>query len=180
MAVASQPPNLPQRPQSRRSSLHLVSQHPTPVTPISPDVQRNRQTSSKPPQNDLKAIAKTKPTPQRQPTLVRLESAAAILAILLGAAVLSVYGLTVYQSQKWSREYSRLQQLQRYERQLAIAAEMLKNEMAQQAENPAVGLIPRNPDNTIFLVPAPERDLSAITPVPVVPTEPEARTPLGY
>lgn len=175
MAVASQPPNLPQRSQSRRSSLHLVSQHPTPVTPISSQVQRNRQTSSKPP------IAKSHPTPQRQPkSLVRLESAAAILAILLGAAVLSVYGLTVYQSQKWSREYSRLQQLQRYERQLAIAAEMLKNEMAQQAENPAVGLIPRNPDNTIFLVPAPERDLSAITPVPVVPTEPEAPTPLGY
>ncbi|MCD8486132.1 MAG: hypothetical protein LRZ84_05145 [Desertifilum sp.] len=173
MAVAFPPPNSPRRRPTRRTPLQVVPQQPGSVTPLSARRQpRQPQLGVQPP------VSAKRVRPNRM--LVTVERGAALVTLVLGSAVLSLYGLTVYSQQKWSREYHQLQQLQRYERQLAIAAEMLKNEMAQQAERPNGGLIPQNPENTIFLVPAPERNLPASPSAPPPPMEPETPTPLGY
>ncbi|MBC6481859.1 MAG: hypothetical protein GDA56_32940 [Hormoscilla sp. GM7CHS1pb] len=83
--------------------------------------------------------------------LIGLERCVSVVTIALGAATVTVYGLTVSSGQQWSRDYNSLQSLQRYERQLRVANEVLKNQMAEQAENPDTGLVPQNPTNTIFI-----------------------------
>ncbi|WP_107669239.1 hypothetical protein [Cyanothece sp. BG0011] len=72
----------------------------------------------------------------------------------LVAITLGVYGWTVYAPTLWSQEFSKLKTLQRNERQLAATNESLKHKMAEQAEEPASGLTPPNPYQSIFLSPA--------------------------
>ncbi|MDJ0658037.1 MAG: hypothetical protein QNJ42_00945 [Crocosphaera sp.] len=72
----------------------------------------------------------------------------------LVAITLGVYGWTVYAPTLWSQEFSKLKTLQRNERQLAATNESLKHKMAEQAEQPAAGLTPPNPYQSIFLSPA--------------------------
>lgn len=128
---------------------------------------------------DPPPIASRQQTPNWLRLLIGLERCVSVITLALGAATLTVYGLTVSCGQQWSRDYNRLQSLQRYERQLRVANEMLKNQMAEQAEDPDTGLVPQNPANTIFLPPASERLSSAISPVPAT-TADKLTTPLGY
>jgi len=111
--------------------------------------------------------------------LIGLERCVSVVTIALGAATLTVYGLTVSSGQQWSRDYNILQSLQRDERQLRVATEVLTNQMAEQAENPDTGLVPQNPTNTIFIPPASERLSSAISPIPAT-TAGQLTMPLGY
>ena len=74
-----------------------------------------------------------------------------IATFVLVSATLVVYGLTVYSQHLWSSSYKKLQDLQRDERQLTKHDQTLKNQMAQEAENPLSGLISPTPANTIFL-----------------------------
>ena len=68
--------------------------------------------------------------------------------------MLSVYGWTVYSQQKWSQAYSKLENLQLYERQLMRTNEVIKDNLAQQAGHPDMGLVPPNPATAIVLQPA--------------------------
>lgn len=101
------------------------------------------------------------------------------IALLMLAAALTVYGWTVHTQQLWGREYHRLRNLQQQERQLTVANEALKNNLAQQAEDPSSALRPPSPSDTIFLAPAPLRAASAVpqtsTVEPVILPQ-----PLGY
>ncbi|WP_199290447.1 hypothetical protein [Leptolyngbya sp. FACHB-36] len=110
--------------------------------------------------------------------LVRVQRSSLIAAVVLVIAALVLYGSTVYTQQLWSREYNKLKTMQRNERQLTTTSEALKHQLAQQAERPNSGLIPRTPANTLFLQPAPPR------PAPPVQSAPQpqstASTPLGY
>lgn len=124
-------------------------------------------------------IASQQQAPNWLRVLIGLERCVSVMTIALGAATLTVYGLTVSSGQQWSRDYNRLQSLQRYERQLRVANEMLKNQMAEQAENPDTGLVPQNPANTIFLPPTLEGNSSAISPVPSTKAG-KFTMPLGY
>ena len=74
-----------------------------------------------------------------------------IATYILVAGMLVVYSSTVYLQQKWSQEYRKLEDLQRYERQLTTANEVLKNQLAKEAEQPATQLIPPNPGKAIIL-----------------------------
>ncbi|PLZ06071.1 hypothetical protein [Fischerella thermalis] len=79
-----------------------------------------------------------------------------IMAFVLVATTLVIYGWTVYSQQLWSQSYRKLQTLQRDERQLTTTIEVLKNKMAQEAQKPAAGLVSPSPASAIFLPPAPE------------------------
>ena len=104
-------------------------------------------------------------------------SSAFTLALVIGLLV--VYGWTVYTQQRWGRAYSRMEALQKQERQLMAANEVIKNQMAKQAETPDSGLVLPEPGNTIFLTPAPERP--PVTPeVNLPPPQPIPARPLGY
>jgi hypothetical protein len=124
-------------------------------------------------------LPQPKPMPPWLSILVKVQQGSSILTVLLVASVLIVYGWTVYVQQSWGQAYRRLESLQKQERQLTATNEVLKNQMAQQAEDPKAGLVLPDPSNTIFLSPAPQRP--AVQPktdspgLDSIPTK-----PLGY
>ena len=90
-----------------------------------------------------------------------------VLAFLLVASTLAVYGWTVYSQELWSKSYRRLQNLQRHERLLTTTNATLINKMAKDAEESTANLISPTPQGMIFLPPAshsPKPALSNTTP----------------
>ncbi len=112
-------------------------------------------------------------------TLVRAQRSSSVITFLLFALTLTVYAWTVYNQQRWAQDYHKLENLQRQERQMTAANEVLKNQLAQQAENPSTGLVAPSPENTIFMSPAPQRPLTTASPQHAVP-QPSPKAPLGY
>jgi hypothetical protein len=111
--------------------------------------------------------------------LVKVQRFSSVPTLLLIIGLLIVYGWTVYTQQRWGKAYSHLEALQKQERQLTATNEVLKNQMAKQAEAPDVGLVLPDPGNTIYLTPAPQRP--AVEPeVNLPPPQPIPARPLGY
>ena len=117
--------------------------------------------------------------------LCALQRRFSVVTFLLVTAMLTVYGWTVYSQHMWNQAYSKLVILQRNERQLTTTNEVLKNQMALQAEQSATGLVPPNPAQVIFLKPEPQRsnhptDLVPHATKPAAQTEKQTLMPLGY
>jgi hypothetical protein len=95
-------------------------------------------------------------------------------------ATLATYSWTVYAPKLWSREYNKLEALQRHERHLITTNEGIKKKYADLAENPHSPLKPANPYDNIFL------DVDPVSlPSPASETSPpnllDAKdTPLAY
>lgn len=100
-----------------------------------------------------------------------------VVTCLLVAAMLTIYGWTVYSQRMWNQAYRKLGTLQRHERQLTTTNEVLKNQMALQAEQPPMGLVQSNPAEMIFLQPLPQ---PPNRPDPVSASKLAAPLPLGY
>lgn len=128
---------------------------------------------------NLKRLPSSQSAPLWFNLLVGLQRGSSVVTFLLIAAVLVVYGWTVYSQQLWSQEYRKLENLQRQERQLTAKNEILKNQLAQQAERPEAGLVPHTPKDTIFLEPAPQRPETALSPT-VTELNLSSNVPLGY
>lgn len=111
-------------------------------------------------------------------SLLFVQRSSDAVTFLLIAATLALYSWTVYTQQQWTKEYDKLQTLQRNERQLTTTNEGIKNQLAQQAEKPEAGMVTPNPRNTIYLQPAPQRQVP--TPSKTAEPEPKAKVPLGY
>lgn len=127
----------------------------------------------------VKVLPTAKPLPFWVTSLIFVQRGTAVLSLLLVLSGLAVYGWTVYTQQRWGHAYGRLERLQKRERQLLAANEVLKNQIAKQAEAPGAGLVLPNPDDTIFLSPAPLRP--TVKPeVDSPPPEPIPARPLGY
>ncbi|MHC5933455.1 hypothetical protein [Nostoc sp.] len=104
-----------------------------------------------------------------------------VLAFLLVASTLAVYGWTVYCQQLWSQSYRRLQSLQRHERLLMTTNATLTNKMAQEAEQPTAGLVSPTPQGMIFLPPASHSPKPASSnTTPNSQTQQQIILPLGY
>ncbi|AFZ31406.1 hypothetical protein Glo7428_2911 [Gloeocapsa sp. PCC 7428] len=86
-----------------------------------------------------------------------LQRSSTVVLFFLIATVLALYTGTIYSQRKWYQSYEKRENLQRQERQITTAIEVLKNKMAQQAEQPETGLLPADPTQAIFLKPAPQR-----------------------
>jgi hypothetical protein len=110
--------------------------------------------------------------------LIRVQRISSVTTFLLIVSILTMYGWTVYVQQRWGQEYSKFETLKKQERQLISGNEALKNQMAQQAESPNSGLMVPDPNNTIFLTPAPERPPVQSKPRSAHQTTPTK--PLGY
>ncbi|MEH2423819.1 MAG: hypothetical protein V7K48_23805 [Nostoc sp.] len=104
-----------------------------------------------------------------------------VLAFLLVASTLAVYGWTVYSQELWSQSYRRLQNLQRHERLLTTTNATLTNKMAEEAEQPAAGLVSPTPQGMIFLPPASHspKPVSSNT-TPNSEMQQQTLSPLGY
>jgi hypothetical protein len=120
-----------------------------------------------------------RPKPIWLVSLLFLQRSSDLIAFLLVAGTLTIYSWTVYTQQQWSREYRKLETLQRTERQLTTANAVMKNQLAQQAEKPGTGLVTPTQANTIFLPSAPQRP-SHTAPTQSADPEPAQTSPLGY
>jgi hypothetical protein len=115
----------------------------------------------------------------RLQSVYRYSSAAAFLVV---AATLVVYGWTVYSQELWGQTYRTLQSLQRNERQLITTNATLTSKMAEEAEQPAAGLVSPNPGGTIFLPPVTSKQ-PKVQSSPIVPNaeiQPQTPSSLGY
>ncbi|NEP59589.1 MAG: hypothetical protein F6K31_21690 [Symploca sp. SIO2G7] len=121
-----------------------------------------------------------KPTPIWLQALLFVQRGSDIIAFVLVGATLTIYSWTVYNQQQWAQEYRKLETLQRNERELTKANEVMKNQLAQQAESPATGLINPTQANTIILPPAPESQPYRTSLKETSNPEPIGKTPLGY
>lgn len=134
------------------------------------------------------SVVKVLPNLQQQPlwlrSLLGVQQASTVAVVLLLGGALSLYGLTVYGEQRWTVEYQKLETLRRSEQQLSAASEVLKHQLAKEAQNPNTGLAPQKPAETIFLAPLPETRSPQADGVPNSETALKDRnaveTPLGY
>lgn len=118
-------------------------------------------------------------TPTWLASLIFIQRGSDIVTFLLVAATLTIYSWTVYTQQQWSQEYRKLENLQRNERNLTTANEVMKDQLAQQAEKPATGLVNPTHASAIFLPLAPHRP-SSPPPTQTVDLDSAAKSPLGY
>ena len=122
-----------------------------------------------------------RPRPQHQPlwlwVLRGVQQTSGLTAFLAGGVIVGFYASTVYTQQQWGKAYRQLDDLQRQESQLTSAHEMLRQQLAEEAELPGSGLVAPSPNTILFLEPADPR------PAPVSPPEPPAPPqlhPIGY
>ena len=110
---------------------------------------------------------------------VRIASVSSVLTSIVGVAVLAIYGTAVYSQQEWSKQYGKLEQLRREERQLIAKNEMLKKNSGDNAEAPESGLKYPASGNFIRLPASPPRPSvpgsKAAAPEPF-----SSHEPLGY
>lgn len=118
-------------------------------------------------------------TPVWLRSLLLLQRSSDLITFLLVATTLTIYSWTVYTQQQWAKAYRELETLQRHERHLTTANEVFKDQLAQQAESPATGLVKPTHANTIVLKPAPQRQ-SYTAPTQTADAKPTATAPLGY
>ncbi|MEB3311138.1 MAG: hypothetical protein VKJ02_12980 [Snowella sp.] len=95
------------------------------------------------------------PLPTGLQFLLRFQQATSVMTFGLVGVALAVYALSVYTPRTWSHEYKKLRSLQNNERQLVATNEILKNQLAQQAEKPNSGFVRPNPNYNIFLPSSP-------------------------
>lgn len=163
------------RPADRRNSLPSVVPLPTSITPL----PRRSSTVRRATPASQTAVSRL-PAPDAPPkwvrSLIKLQQASLITTFTLAGLVLVTYGWTVYAQQLWGKEYQKLADLRRNERQIGASSAMLQNHLANQASSPNTTLVPRTPASMIFLKPAPTR--TTPTPPPASKASPVA--PLGY
>ncbi|MGH2416113.1 MAG: hypothetical protein ACRDEA_20970 [Microcystaceae cyanobacterium] len=99
------------------------------------------------------AFVKAQQLPMWLRLLLFLQHSSSIFTFGLITLTLAVYAWTVYIPKQWSKEFEKLETLQRNERHLTATNETLKNQLAQQAELPETGLARPNPSQSIFLKP---------------------------
>jgi hypothetical protein len=88
-----------------------------------------------------------------------------------------VYGWTVHTQQLWGKAYNHLERLKTQERQLTLNNELLKDKIAQQAEDKTSGLQPASTHNIIFVPPTPPRPAPVVAQPSLVP---DPTGPVGY
>jgi hypothetical protein len=104
-----------------------------------------------------------------------------VVAFLFVAVTLVIYGWTVYSQQLWSQAYRHLQNLQHHERQLTTINGILKEKMAQAAQQPTAGLAAPTPKGSIFLNPAPvDSNLDSPTTTQNSESQQQTTNPVGY
>ena len=127
----------------------------------------------------LKAMPNRMPLPVWLRALKKIENLSVIVALVLVGSAVITYGWAVYSQQLWGKNYTRLDNLRRDERQLLKGSELMKNDIARHNDPKQYGLVPRSSEHIVVIPPAPLR--------PAPPTrnmgpDPKAKpiTPIGY
>jgi hypothetical protein len=170
VSARRQKPKKPKKPAVAPVPTSRKAIHPTSLTAV-PSRTRSRQ---------VERLPNYGQKPGWLRSLLAAQLGSKLATFVLIAATLAIYAGTVYTQQMWSRQYRKLENLQRQERQMTAANEVLKNQLAQQAENPDTGLVAPTPDNRIFLQPAPQGRAEIANRTVRSAPEPAPTAPLGY
>ena len=137
--------------------------------------------STAPIQTAVRKLPTAPPLPNWLRLLMQAQRGSLVITFALVVATLIVYGGTIYMQQLWSKEYRKLKTMQRSERQMLAASEVLKNQIIQQAESPNSGLVAKTPQHTLILESAPIRTVKPVAIPVVIKAEASANEPpLGY
>jgi hypothetical protein len=120
------------------------------------------------------------PVPRWLRLLISAQRLSITVTVLLTVAVFGVYSWTVYAQEAWNKQYRRLEELKRHERNLTATEGLLEHSLIRDAQrNSDRRLVRETPEQAIFLQSAPRRSLAPsnepIGKDPGMPFE-----PLGY
>jgi hypothetical protein len=162
-----------------RSLVPSNSRGVTPQFPPAPYRSAVTPLPARGPKTRLKPLPNRLPIPQWLQILKKTERVSLILAGVLAVGALATYGWSMYSQQQWGKEYRRLDQLRRNERQLTTHGELMKNNIARTSDPKQYGLVPRSTDHIVVISPASPRP-----PLPMRAPGPDANakpiTPIGY
>jgi hypothetical protein len=155
------------------------------VVPLKPKRTRKEKLSPQPYSTNNRQPVKEEVATNKVPLWLSsfffLHNTVSLLTFALIATTLGIYTLTVYTPEIWSQEYKKLRTLQRDERQLTATNETLKNQLAQQAENPQTGLVDPSYQNAPIFIPVQPLPGVKSTPTTTVTDESVVETNLlGY
>ncbi|MBM0741400.1 hypothetical protein JOY44_07170 [Phormidium sp. CLA17] len=132
-------------------------------------------------QSAVRKLPTARPFPNWLRLLIQAQRGSLIVTFTLVVATLVMYGGTVYMQQLWSKEYRKLKTMQRSERQMLAASEVLKNQIIQQAESPNSGLVNKSSQHTLVLESSPLRTVKPVAVPILIKAEASANMPpLGY
>lgn len=133
-----------------------------------------------------KGSIETLPNPDAYPVpkwlnfLISAQRLSITVTVLLTVAVFGVYSWTVYAQEAWNKQYRRLEELKRHERNLTAAEGLLEHSLIRDAQrNSNQRLVRETPEQSIFLQSAPRRSLTPLN----EPTKEDpgiSFEPLGY
>lgn len=110
-------------------------------------------------------------------SFIFLNHGSSIICYITVAIALVLYGMTVYAPRQWTNKYNQLQHLQKQERQFTFTDEILKDSLAESAQQAGSGFV--NPEQSkppIFL---PNRNPHPIKPKPINPPESKKIEPIS-
>ncbi len=154
--------------------------------PRNKTIESRRRSRRVPPANVKPGKVYALPTPPSQPLspklhfLQTLQKTFSCLSFALVCAALGTYGWTVYAPKLWSQEYRKLEALQQHERQLTATNEILKNQLANQAEQPNSRLSQVKPSDNIFITVKPASQPSPFSKAPIIQSSPITAQPIAY
>ncbi len=150
-----------------------------------PPLQQRRVSRRVSPRAIASPKPQVRPLRQREPLpfwlrqLMIVQRGSALALLMMGGLTLLAYSWTVHSQRSWSRAYSQLSLLRRDEPQLTRANEVLKENLAQQAESENSGLIEPTPAHMFYLEPAQPRP-AQVVPDPPAPPPSGSELPLSY
>jgi hypothetical protein len=151
---------------------------------MSPNLQTNDLEVAK--SSRSKGSIKTLPDPNAYPVpnwlkfLVSAQRLSIATTVLLTIAVFGVYSWTVYAQESWNKQYRKLEDLKRLERNLTATEGLLEHSMIGDAQKTSKQqLIRETPEQAIFLQSAPARPLS-LPPQATEQQQEKPYEPLGY
>lgn len=148
-------------------------------------VSSHKPITSKAKGQTVQFLEKPRSSPLWLLRLCHLQQPVCVVRWSLMITMLIVYGSIAYSQQKWNQAYSKLENLQLYERQLMRNNEVLKDKLALQAQQSDMGLVAPNPAEAIVLQPVTGNSVRAnksihLTTNPSAQNNQSASLPLGY
>jgi hypothetical protein len=158
---------------SARQMARAASSAKTQTTTSVPDPSKQKASS-------VPVMPSAESVPSWLQRLFALHRHSSIAAFVLVATTLVVYGWSVYSQQLWSQAYRKRHNLERYERQLMTTNEVLKNQMAKEAERPPAKLVSPTPAGMVFLKRAPVEPNPVLNTTPNSEIQQQTPNPVGY
>jgi len=128
----------------------------------------------------VRKLSSSRSTPPWLIGLRHIQNRCAAVTGLLVSALLIAYGWSAYSQKSWQIAHSQLENLKKQERQLMQTNEVLKNDLASQAQRPEIGLVSPKPAEAIALEPSTQTARSPKSILPVTQPHRFTSLPLGY